>query len=141
MSQGQPRRPRSEEAQTDPIKYGEVFPASGDLSGKPIAPLDASMMQAAENIVLGHTQKGGLAAVMQSAAARNVRAGLVGHKTATDVAGEEGVTLEETTILGSVSSVHRIRSWPGIVYYKGKFFNKVLGFCLISKKYISFKTF
>ncbi|KAL6005242.1 hypothetical protein ACLOJK_005804 [Asimina triloba] len=101
MSQKQPRRPQDEE---EPIKYGDVFPAvGGNLSEQPIPPQDASMMQSAENTVLGQTQKGGPAAVMKSAAARNERAGYVGHRDVTEVAAEEGMTVTETDVPG-----HRI---------------------------------
>lgn len=99
MSQGQPRRPREDEAQ--PIKYGDVFSVSVKLADKPIAPQDANMMQTAETMIFGQTQKGGPAAVMQSAASRNERAGLVRHDEATDVAGSEGVTVTETDVPGS----------------------------------------
>ncbi len=99
MSQGQPRRPREDEAQ--PIKYGDVFSVSGQLADKPIAPQDANMMQTAETMIFGQTQKGGPAAVMQSAASRNEKAGLVRHDQATDVAGSEGVTVTETDVPGS----------------------------------------
>ncbi|KAL0376628.1 UNVERIFIED_CONTAM: Late embryogenesis abundant protein D-34 [Sesamum calycinum] len=100
MSQEQPRREQAE-GQQEPIKYGDVFQVSGDLANKPIAPEDAAMMQAAETTVFGQTQKGGPAAVMQAAATRNERAGLVGHRDVTDVAGEEGVTVAETNLPGT----------------------------------------
>lgn len=44
------------------------------------------MMQTAENILLGQVQRAGAAAIMQSAAARNERAGVVGHSTMNEVA-------------------------------------------------------
>lgn len=97
MSQEQPRRPQ---AGQDPIKYGDVLPVSGDLAQKPITPEDAAMMQSAESRVLGQTQPGGVAAVMQSAATRNEQAGIVGHKDVTDVAGDRGVTVTETQVPG-----------------------------------------
>lgn len=97
MSQEQQQRPQSEQ---EPIKYGDVFPVSGELAGKPITPQDAAMMQMAEAMVLGKTQKGGTAAVMQSAAAKNERAGLVGHEDVTDVAQDRGILVEETDIPG-----------------------------------------
>ncbi|KAE8077050.1 hypothetical protein FH972_015655 [Carpinus fangiana] len=93
MSLEQPRRPLDE--REEPIKYGDVFNVSGELSSKPIAPQDAAMMQTAENMVLGQTQKGGPAAVMQAAATRNERAGLVGHREFSDVAGDQGVNVTE----------------------------------------------
>ncbi|XP_061995134.1 late embryogenesis abundant protein D-34-like [Rosa rugosa] len=97
MSQQQPRRPQEGQ---EPVKYGDIFNVSGDLASKTVAPQDAAMMQTAETMVLGQTQKGGPAAVMQSAATRNERAGLVRHDEATDVAGHEGVTVTETDVPG-----------------------------------------
>ncbi|GFP84039.1 late embryogenesis abundant protein d-34 [Phtheirospermum japonicum] len=102
MSQEQPRRPQeAERQQQEPIKYGDLFQVSGELADKPVAPADAAMMQAAETTVLGQTQKGGPAAVMQAAATRNEMADLVGHRDVTDIAAEEGVTVEETELPGS----------------------------------------
>ncbi|KAK2973738.1 hypothetical protein RJ640_019738 [Escallonia rubra] len=100
MSQGQPQRPQGD---PEPIKYGDVFVVSGELASQPIAPQDAAAMQAAENIVLGETQKGGPAAVMQSAAAVNERRGVVGHDDATGVARDQGITISEAEVAG-----HRI---------------------------------
>ncbi|KAL3727239.1 hypothetical protein ACJRO7_032043 [Eucalyptus globulus] len=100
MSQDQPRRPEQGQAGREPIKYGDVFPVSGDLASKPVAPQDAAMMQTAETVVFGQTQKGGPAAVMQSAATRNARAGLVGRRDATDVAADQGVTVTEANVPG-----------------------------------------
>ena len=88
-SQEQPRRPQEGQ---EPIKYGDVFPVTGELAGKPIAPGDAAMMQAAETRVLGQTQRGGPAAAMQSAVTINERAGLASHTDVTDVAGHGGVS-------------------------------------------------
>ncbi|KAG4910412.1 hypothetical protein JHK87_056528 [Glycine soja] len=96
MSQEQPRRPKGQ----NPIKYGDVFVVSGDLAQKPVAPEDAAMMQSAEARVLGQTQPGGAASVMQSAATRNEQAGLVGHRDVTDVTGDRGVTVTETKVPG-----------------------------------------
>ena len=92
MSQEQPRRPEHE-----PIKYGEVFNVSGELASKPITPRDAATMQSVEGQILGQTRKGGPAAVMESAAARNERAGVVGHKGVTNIARNEGVTISVET--------------------------------------------
>lgn len=97
MSQQQPQRPQQEQ----PIKYGDVFDVSGQLSSQPIAPNDASAMQAAENMVLGKTQKGGPASVMQSAAAVNLQHGVVGRDEGTPIATEQGVTISEAQIAGS----------------------------------------
>lgn len=97
MSQEQrPRRPT-----TEPIKYGDVFPVSGDLASKPIVPLDAATMQSAENTALGKTEKGGPAAVMSSAATKNEQAGLVGHDQTTDVVANEGVKILQTNMGGT----------------------------------------
>lgn len=78
-------RPGGSSEQGQRIKYGDVFAVAGDLAAQPIAPQDAALMQTAENAVLGHTRKGGPAAVMQSAAARNERAGIVAHDRASDI--------------------------------------------------------
>ncbi|CAI0466140.1 unnamed protein product [Linum tenue] len=108
MSQGQPRRPDQQQfgaaagqEELDPIRYGDVFDVSGDLASKPIAPEDANMMQSAETMVFGQTQKGGPAAAMQSAATFNERAGLVAHRQATDAVSSEGVMVSETDIPGA----------------------------------------
>ncbi|XP_018824934.1 late embryogenesis abundant protein D-34-like [Juglans regia] len=93
--QQQQQRPQHE-----PIKYGDVFPIEGELAGKTVAPRDAAMMQTAENEMLGHIQKGGAAATMQSAAMRNERAGFVGYNDVTDDAGDRGVSITETDLPG-----------------------------------------
>ncbi|XP_010277180.1 PREDICTED: late embryogenesis abundant protein D-34-like [Nelumbo nucifera] len=98
MSQQQPQRPQAE--QQEPVKYGDVFPVSGDLASKPIKPQDASLMQSAENLVIGRTPKGGVAATMQSAAATNERTGHVGHDDVTDITKDRGVTVTETDLPG-----------------------------------------
>ncbi|KAI3773243.1 hypothetical protein L1987_47768 [Smallanthus sonchifolius] len=90
MSQRQPRRPEEQE----PVKYGDVFQVSGDLANKPITKQDAATMQAAENMALGHTQKGGPAAVMQSAASVNQNRGV------TSDTGHQGVTVSEAEVAG-----------------------------------------
>ncbi|KAF9606226.1 hypothetical protein IFM89_023809 [Coptis chinensis] len=82
--------------QQEPIKYGHVFVVSGELAKQPIAPKDAAMMQSTETTLLGQAQKGGPAAVMQSAAMRNERAGVVGHEDLNDIAGDQGMTAVET---------------------------------------------
>ncbi|KAL8251174.1 hypothetical protein R6Q59_034867 [Mikania micrantha] len=79
MSQGQPRRsePEREAEEQEPIRYSHVFPVSGELANKPITPEDAATMQTAENMALGHINKGGPASLMQSAASFNQNRGLV----------------------------------------------------------------
>lgn len=100
MSQGQPHSPRDVPLlQQEPIRYGDVFDVSGSLAtSKPVAPRDASTMQSAENILLGQTQQGRPAAVMQSAAIGNERVGAVGHFDASDIPRDQGITVRETTI-------------------------------------------
>ncbi|MQM05691.1 hypothetical protein Taro_038509 [Colocasia esculenta] len=72
MSQQQPERPQGQQLQPDLIKYGEVLPqVMGELARKIVAPRDATMMQNVKNLVIGQTQKGGPAAIMQSAATYN----------------------------------------------------------------------
>ncbi|CAM8921306.1 unnamed protein product [Rhodiola kirilowii] len=116
MSQEQPQRPQDEHQhqhsqqdqqqpheqaeQGKPIKYGDVFPVLGELADQAIAPQDAAMMQTAESMILGQTQKGGTAAVMQAAATYNERAGLVGHEDVTAAAGDQGVTVSEIDVPG-----------------------------------------
>jgi len=91
MSQEQPRRPEQE-----PIKYGDVFNVSGDLSSQPIAPRDAATMQSAEYRTFGQTRKDGPASLMTSAAQKNEDAGFIKHNTATNIARNEGVNVSET---------------------------------------------
>ncbi|KAL6989552.1 hypothetical protein U1Q18_015304 [Sarracenia purpurea var. burkii] len=98
MSQTQPRRPQPE--QEGPIKYGDVFDVGGSLGGQAMAPRDAAVMQTAENRTLGKIQKGGTAAVIQSAAARNERAGVVGHADRTNVTGDRDVAVTGTDLPG-----------------------------------------
>ncbi|XAR61192.1 hypothetical protein NMG60_11034825 [Bertholletia excelsa] len=97
MSQEQPSRTKTEQGA---IKYGEVFNVSGELASKPITPQDAAAMQPVENMALGQTQRGRPAAVMQSAAAVNERRDAVGHRDATNIARDQGVSLTETNIGG-----------------------------------------
>lgn len=103
MSQEQlekPSDPSETQQQQDPIKYGNVFPVSGELASKPIAPLDAAAMQVAENRVFGQIQTGGPAAVMQAAATINEMAGVVNQDDATDLVQKEGVNVTGTDIQG-----------------------------------------
>ncbi|CAD6209645.1 unnamed protein product [Miscanthus lutarioriparius] len=104
MSQGQPRRPSGHQetsGEQGAVRYGDVFPAvSGGLAEKPVAPQDAATMQSAENLVFGHTLRGGPAAAMQSAATANERMGAVGHDQATDATAVQGVTVSETRVPG-----------------------------------------
>ena len=90
-------------AQEQPIKYGDVFMVSEKIANKPIAPQDAAAMQSAESQVLGHSQRGGPASVMHSAATLNVQGGLVPPGSASDVGKHQGMAVVETVIDG-----HRI---------------------------------
>ncbi|KAL4572036.1 hypothetical protein LXL04_018804 [Taraxacum kok-saghyz] len=98
MSQEQPRRPQPEHQ--EPIKYGDVFQVSGEIADKPITPQDAATMQTAENMVLGHIQKGGPAAIMQSAASVNENRGVVGHNDISKATGDQGVTVSDAEVAG-----------------------------------------
>lgn len=106
MNQKQPQRSSDQDQQkqpqnVQPVKYGNVFPVSGELASKPIAPKDAAMMQTAENSVFGQTQKGGPAARMQAAATVNERAGIVAHDDASDAAAHQGVSVTDTELPGA----------------------------------------
>lgn len=100
MSQEQARRSQAEEKepQQQPIRYGDVFAVSGEIAGKPVTPRDAATMQAAESMMLGGTKKGGPAAVMQSAATENEKAGVVSHDAVTDIARGQGVSVAQSVV-------------------------------------------
>ncbi|XP_052208419.1 late embryogenesis abundant protein D-34-like [Diospyros lotus] len=100
MSQPQPRRPQ-DYVEQEPIKYGDVFSVTGDLAEKPIAPQDAAVMQTAETTMFGEVQRGGPAAVMQSAAAVNERAGLVRPRDAAAVTGDREMNVTATDYQGT----------------------------------------
>ncbi|CAF2128459.1 unnamed protein product [Brassica napus] len=93
--QEQPKRPQ------EPVKYGDVFEVSGELADRRIAPEDARMMQAKETSALGHTQKGGIAATMQSAATANRRGGFVEPGVATYLDPDRGVSVDQTDVAGA----------------------------------------
>ncbi|KAK4282862.1 hypothetical protein QN277_014189 [Acacia crassicarpa] len=97
MSQEQPRRPV---LQVEPIKYGDLFNVQGELATKPVTPRDAAMMQSAENAMLGKTLRGGAAAVMQSAAMKNEKAGHAGHQDMASSAADLGASVTETDLEG-----------------------------------------
>ena len=101
MSQGQPRRQQvDQEHEQEPIKYGDVFKVSGDIANKPITPQDAATMQTAENTVLGSVQKGGPAAVMQSAADVNIKRGAIGRDDTDTFIGDQGVAISDAEVCG-----------------------------------------
>ncbi|KAI4311001.1 hypothetical protein MLD38_035939 [Melastoma candidum] len=88
-------------SQEQPIRYGDVFPElHGELAEMLVTPREAAMMQTAETTMLGRTTRGGAAAIMQSAAARNEKAGLVAPGDLNSVAVEGGVTVTETDLPG-----------------------------------------
>ncbi|KAG4983480.1 late embryogenesis abundant protein D-34-like isoform X2 [Glycine soja] len=91
MSQEQPQKENHEE---EGIKYGDVFNVKGEMKSKPEAPVDAGMMQKAETETTGKTQKAG--AAMQSAAAKDERGGMAGHKDKNNVAADGGVSVTQT---------------------------------------------
>ncbi|XP_030520695.1 late embryogenesis abundant protein D-34-like [Rhodamnia argentea] len=93
MSQEQQRRAREDE-------YGDLFDVGSELAEKPVKPRDAAMMQTAKNEMFGQIQRGRAATTMQSGAARNERAGLVGHDNMPEVTSEDGVTITETNLPG-----------------------------------------
>lgn len=103
----QERRPPAEHESQDQqggggaVLYGDVFAVEGELGKTPIAPQDAAMMQAAESAVLGRAPGGGTAALMQSAARRNERLGVVSPDDATDAAAEGGVAVTEARVPGA----------------------------------------
>ncbi|KNA23751.1 hypothetical protein SOVF_022150 [Spinacia oleracea] len=100
--QEQPRNggAEQEKPQQQPIKYGDVFSVSKKIANEPIAPLDAAAMQSAENQVMGQTQKGSPASLMQSAATKNVQAGVTPQGGATDVGKNQGMTVTESIVGG-----------------------------------------
>ncbi|GAB2220086.1 hypothetical protein Drorol1_Dr00007729 [Drosera rotundifolia] len=101
MSQAQQQRPQQQQGGgPNPIKYGDVFDASGYLASQPVAPADAAMMQSLETAVFGETQKGGVAATMQAAAVFDERVGVVGHMDVSDPAADQGVTVTQVDVPG-----------------------------------------
>ncbi|OIT03953.1 PREDICTED: late embryogenesis abundant protein D-34-like [Nicotiana attenuata] len=97
MSQEQP----TQDGSSEPIKYGDVFEVSSELASKPVAPQDATIMQSAESIALGHVPRGGPASIMQSAAAQNERLGAISRDDMTDIARDKGVTVSQTEVGGT----------------------------------------
>lgn len=95
MSHEQARREEDE-----PVKYGDLFNVEGDLAHKTVAPVDATLMRAAEKALLGETPKDGAAAAMQSAAARNERLGFVSRNEVTEAAGDSGISITQTDVDG-----------------------------------------
>jgi hypothetical protein len=94
MSEGQSRRPKGEAAlqqQDRLIKYGDMFDVSGELA-----------VQSAEDTMqdLGHTQKGGPVAIVQSAATLNARVGHVGRAQLFGPIADAGVAVTEIELPG-----------------------------------------
>lgn len=105
-------------SQEQAISYGDVFPGvQGELAKAAVAPGDAALMQSAESIATGQTLKGGPAATMQSAAARNELSGHVGHGQVGRVIAEKGVGVVEKGVPGHRTFTetigHQVRV-PGI---------------------------
>ncbi|KAK7356013.1 hypothetical protein VNO80_15279 [Phaseolus coccineus] len=90
MSQEQPRK---EDRQEEGIKYGDVLDVQGNVRSKPVAPVDAAIMQKAESQKLGKTEKGG-------AAAKNERDGVMGHNDMSNAAAGGGASVTETDAPG-----------------------------------------
>jgi hypothetical protein len=90
----------SHEGLTKPVTYADVFGASGKIGEEAVTNEDAALMQSAETVTLGKTQKGGAAATMQAAAQLNVSEGLVGTDAHSSVA-EQGVSVVEMLIPGA----------------------------------------
>ncbi|KAK4355516.1 hypothetical protein RND71_024487 [Anisodus tanguticus] len=88
-------------SQEKPVKYGDVFDVSSELGSQTIVPQDAAIMQSAESAALGHVPRGGPASLMQSAASRNERIGVVAADDMTDVAKYEGVTVSQVEVGGT----------------------------------------
>ncbi|KAK7840424.1 late embryogenesis abundant protein d-34 [Quercus suber] len=108
MSQGQPQRPRdyqsSRSSKQEAIKYGDVFSVSGDLASKPIAPRTRRMQPPCKLLRTWFWDKSKRprpAAVKKIAASVNERVGAAGHHEATDIARNEGVTVQETQVGGT----------------------------------------
>ncbi|KAG6505278.1 late embryogenesis abundant protein D-34-like [Zingiber officinale] len=99
MSQEQPRRPGQGEGDAA-IRYGDVFPVAGELADEPVAPRDAAMMQSAESTIFGQALKGGAAAAMESAAARNEQRRAVDHDQFSALPRDQGVTVTQTDVPG-----------------------------------------
>ncbi|KAI5054738.1 hypothetical protein GOP47_0029883 [Adiantum capillus-veneris] len=94
-----------------PVTYGDVFSVKGDLAKQPITPGEAALMQSAEALALGHTIKGGVAAVMQSAATENVRTGSV-KEDAHSVVADEGVTVAEIMLPSEIVHTEFVAGQP-----------------------------
>jgi len=90
----------SHEGLRKPVTYGDVFGASGKIGEEAVTEEDAALMQSAETVTLGKTQKGGAAATMQAAAQLNVSEGLLDKDAHSSVA-EEGVSVVEMLIPGA----------------------------------------
>jgi hypothetical protein len=88
----------------EPITYGHILGAGGQLGESAVTPEDAALMQSAEARTYGQTQKDGAAALMQAAAEENVRAGFVTKDDHSQVA-EEGVAAQEILVPGMYASL------------------------------------
>ncbi|KAK4784469.1 hypothetical protein SAY86_018837 [Trapa natans] len=85
---------QSKAEQQQPIKYDEdVFEVHGDLGTRPVAQLDAAMMQSSERTAPCQPPAGEAAAVMN-------HPGLAFPGSATDVGPREGVTVRRREVPG-----------------------------------------
>ncbi|XP_065864349.1 late embryogenesis abundant protein D-34-like [Euphorbia lathyris] len=97
MSQGQLQKLQSDEEQ-EAITYGDVFGVRGAIASEPVASGDAAIMKSAERSVLGYSQIGGPASVMQAASGVNVATGAVDPNTVSDAVLNRGVTVTQDNI-------------------------------------------
>ncbi|KAL3683540.1 hypothetical protein R1sor_001562 [Riccia sorocarpa] len=105
----------SQEQLQRPVTYGDVFPIT-QLQGQVVADHaitmeDAALMQSAEAMTLGKTQKGGAASAMQAAASKNVEQGMV-DKDAHSLLAEFGMTVAQTAVPGAVMDVSYVAGSP-----------------------------
>ncbi|CAM6106869.1 unnamed protein product [Calypogeia fissa] len=111
LQEQQEQKPHSGHAMT----YGDVFPVlasqEGPLAGEAITTEDASLMQTAEWMAFGKTQKHGAASAMQSAAAKNVHDGWV-EKDAHSRVSEYGLSVTKTAVPGAEMDVEYVAGQP-----------------------------
>ncbi|KAG6543865.1 hypothetical protein Mapa_014705 [Marchantia paleacea] len=102
------------EQQQRPVTYGDVFPESRQgelLASQPVTTEDAALMQSAESLAFGRTQKSGAASAMQAAASKNVDRGLV-DRNAHSLLSEYGMSVTQTAIPGVTMDVSYVAGSP-----------------------------
>ncbi|BBN16476.1 hypothetical protein MPTK1_7g06630 [Marchantia polymorpha subsp. ruderalis] len=101
--------------QQRPVTYGDVFPESGrqgePVASQPVTLEDAALMQSAESLAFGRTQKAGAASAMQAAASRNVDRGLV-DRNAHSLLSEYGMSVTQTSIPGVTMDISYVAGSP-----------------------------